>query len=121
MQRYVAAWERNDVDALVAMLAHDARMTMPPLPTWYQGREQIGAFLGGWVLAYPRRWRLIPARANAQLAFGAYIWDEAAQTFLPEAVMVVGLRGTQTEEITAFLTPGALRSLGLPAAVPAAP
>jgi hypothetical protein len=35
--------------------------------------------------------------------------------------MVVGLRGTQTEEITAFRTPDALRSLGLPAAVPAAP
>ena len=38
-QRYVTAWERNDVDAVVAMLAEDAKLTMPPAPTWYRGRE----------------------------------------------------------------------------------
>src|SRR4029453_3193140 len=46
VERYVNAWERNDVDAVVAMLAEDAKMTMPPLPSWYSGREQVAAFLG---------------------------------------------------------------------------
>ena len=41
VQRYVTAWERNDVDAVVAMLAQDAKLAMPPLPTWYRGREQV--------------------------------------------------------------------------------
>src|SRR5436190_2136471 len=44
VERYVAAWERSDVDAVVAMLAEDARLTMPPLPTWYRGREEVAVF-----------------------------------------------------------------------------
>ena len=119
VERYVAAWERNDVDAVVAMLAEDARMAMPPLPSWYRGRPQIGTFLRGMPLAGTTRWRLIPARANAQVAFGAYRWDQATQTFLPHALNVLTLRGSQIEETTAFLTPGAFRGFGLPGAIPA--
>src|ERR671913_394418 len=51
VQRYVTAWERNDVDAVVAMLAEDAKLAMPPLPTWYQGRDQVASFLSGGPLA----------------------------------------------------------------------
>ena len=47
VQRYVTAWERNDVDAVVAMLAEDAKLAMPPLPAWYRGREQVAIFLSG--------------------------------------------------------------------------
>ena len=119
VERYVAAWERNDVGAVVAMLAEDARMAMPPLPTWYRGRQQVAMFLGGGPLAGAARWRLIPARANAQVAFGAYRWDQTRQAFLPHGVSVLTLRGPQIEEITAFLTPGAFRGFSLPRAIPA--
>ena len=113
VERYVTAWERNDVGAVVAMLAEDARLAMPPLPAWYRGREHVAAFLSG--LLAGTRWRLVPARANAQLAFGAYAWDDKAQMFTPRAVDVVTLRGAQIQEITAFLTPAAFRSFDLPA------
>jgi RNA polymerase sigma-70 factor (ECF subfamily) len=119
VERYVTAWERNDVDAVVAMLADDAKMTMPPLPTWYRGREQVAIFLGGGPLAGATRWRLIPVRANGQLAFFAYAWDDKTQAFMPHAVNVLTLRGAQIQEITAFLTPDAFRGFDLPAAVPA--
>jgi RNA polymerase sigma-70 factor, ECF subfamily len=119
VERYVTAWERNDVDAVVAMLADDAKMTMPPLPTWYRGREQVAIFLGGGPLAGATRWRLIPVRANGQVAFGAYAWNEKTPTFMPHAVNVLTLRGAQIQEITAFLTPDAFRGSGLSAAVPA--
>ena len=45
VDRYVDAFERADVDAVVEMLAADGAFTMPPLPTWYRGREAVAAFL----------------------------------------------------------------------------
>ena len=118
VERYVAAWERSDVDAIVVMLTEDAKMTMPPLPTWYSGRAQVAAFLAAGPLAGQGRWRLIPACANGQASFGAYTWDDQTQAFTSHAVNVLTLRGTQIEEITAFLTPGAFRRLGLPDTIP---
>ena len=114
VERYVAAWERNDVEAVVAMLTEDARMTMPPLPTWYSGREAVGTFLRGWPLSDVKRWRLARTSANAQLAFGGYTWDEETGIFTPHSVNVLTLRGAEIEEITAFLTPEAFRHFGLP-------
>ena len=119
VQRYVTAWERNDVDAVVAMLAEDAKLAMPPLPTWYRGREQVASFLSRGPLAGTTRWRLIPTRANGQLAFGLYAWADKTQTFMPRAVDVLTLRGAQIQEITAFLTPDAFRNFDLPAILPA--
>jgi RNA polymerase sigma-70 factor, ECF subfamily len=119
VQRYVSAWERNDVDAVVAMLTEDAKLAMPPLPTWYRGRDQVAGFLGGGPLAGTTRWRLIPTRANGQLAFGLYAWDARTRTFRPRAVDVLTLRGDRIQEITAFLTPDAFGGFDLPAVLPA--
>jgi RNA polymerase sigma-70 factor, ECF subfamily len=118
VERYVAAWERNDVDSVVAMLTEDARMTMPPLPSWYSGREEVAAFLAGWPLSGEKRWRLVPVRANGQLAFGGYIWNDEARAFVAHSVEVLTLRGALIEEVTAFLSPDAARHFGLPDAIP---
>ena len=120
VQRYVTAWERNDVDAVVSMLAEDVKLAMPPQPAWYSGREQVATFFSRGPLEGTTRWRLIPGRANGQLAFGLYAWDDKAQAFMPRAVDVLTMRGAQIQEITAFLTPEAFRDFGLPATLPAA-
>lgn len=117
VERYAAAWERGDVEAIVAMLTEDARMTMPPLPTWYTGREEVAVFLSGWPHGGAKRWRLLPARANGQLAFGGYVWEEDKQTFVAHEINVLTLRGAQIEEITAFLTPDSFQHFGLPAEI----
>jgi RNA polymerase sigma-70 factor (ECF subfamily) len=66
---YVDAWERNDVDALAALLAEDVALTMPPIPTWFRGRDVVAAFLRDRPLADRHRWRVVPTRANGQPAF----------------------------------------------------
>jgi hypothetical protein len=54
---------------------------------------------------------LLPARANGQLAFGGYVWEEDKQTFIAHEINVLTLRGAQIEEITAFLTPDSFPTL----------
>ena len=45
VDRYMKAWETADVDALVTLLRDDARLSMPPTTSWYEGPDAIGAFL----------------------------------------------------------------------------
>jgi RNA polymerase sigma-70 factor, ECF subfamily len=111
---FLGAWERSDVDAVVAMLAEDAAMAMPPLSTWYRGRDAVAEFLRGWPLARQGRWRLVPVTANGQLAFAEYIWAEEQEAFVPHGITVLTLRGSQIAEITAFLAPEVFASFGLP-------
>ena len=114
VNRFSDAWERNDVDAVVAMLADDARMTMPPQPSWYQGRDAIATFLRGWPLSRVKRFRLLPTSANGQPALAGYIWDEQTRSFGAESIVVLTLRDDGIEEITAFRTPKLFPLFGLP-------
>jgi RNA polymerase sigma-70 factor (ECF subfamily) len=119
VERYVAAWERNDVDALVSMLAHDARMAMPPRPSWYSGREHVAAFMRAYLLTPRTRWRLVRTSANGQPAAAAYLWVERAGAFMPDCLHVLTLRGGEIEEITAFRSPKVFPTFGLPASIAA--
>jgi RNA polymerase sigma-70 factor (ECF subfamily) len=110
VQSYMDAWDRSDVDAVVAMLAEDATFAMPPLRTWYRGREAITVFLAGWPLSGVWRWRIVPARANAQSALAFYTWDSEAESYLPFALNVFTFRGAQISDVTAFVN----RSTRLP-------
>ncbi|WP_412769038.1 sigma-70 family RNA polymerase sigma factor [Micromonospora zamorensis] len=111
-RRYVTAWERGDVEAILAMLTDDARYSMPPLPRWYEGRDAIREFLLDGPLAV--RWRFVPTYANGQLAFGTYLWNPEASVFTAAALDVVALRGDRIAEVVSFLTPETLPMCGLP-------
>jgi RNA polymerase sigma-70 factor (ECF subfamily) len=107
---YVDAWERGDVDAVVAMLAEDASFSMPPTSRWFRGREAIRAFLPTGPMAMRRRF--IPIHANGQLAFGTYREHEGV--FVGNAIHVITLRGEQITDAVAFLMPQMLPAYGLP-------
>jgi RNA polymerase sigma-70 factor, ECF subfamily len=111
---FVEAWERSDVDAVVAMLTDEAAITMPPIPTWYRGREAVGGFLRRRPLARGRRWRIVPTSANGQLAFGFYLRDGEDGAFTAHHITVLTMRGRQIAEISAFLDAELLPRFGLP-------
>jgi RNA polymerase sigma-70 factor (ECF subfamily) len=69
---FVRAWESADLDALVALLTDDVFMSMPPMPFEYEGRDVVARFCAG-LFGAGRRFDLVPARANGQPAFGAYL------------------------------------------------
>ena len=114
VDRFVEAWERADVDAVVAMLTADGAMTMPPVPTWYRGRDAAAVFLERVPLRPGMRWRVVPVRANAQPAFGKYLWDEGRETFAAHSISVLTLDREEIAEMTTFLDADLLRRFGLP-------
>ena len=115
---FVAAWERADVDALAAMLAEDAVIAMPPMPTWYRGRDAVASFLRRFPLAPGMHWRVVGAQASGQLAFAFYLRRAQDPGFLAHSVIVLALDGPRIAEFTAFLVePEIFRRFGLPAAL----
>src|ERR687885_1299909 len=63
VERYVDAWERRDVDALVAILAEDVTFAMPPHPRWWRGRDDVIAGVANTGLPEVRQLR---TEANGQ-------------------------------------------------------
>jgi RNA polymerase sigma-70 factor, ECF subfamily len=113
VEQFVEAMERGDVDAIVALLAEDATFEMPPYPTWYRGRDAIA---DSWLMpgGPPGRLRFVPARANGQVAVGAYALDTERSRYVPVALDVLTLRGPRIENVTAYRTPELFPRFGLP-------
>ena len=101
---YMDALQRGDVPRVVSMLAEDAAWSMPPLPTWFGGREAITEFLEFGPLSGAWRWKHRPARVNGQVASAAYTWDEDEGAYLPFALDVITFEGDKIKEVTAFIT-----------------
>jgi RNA polymerase sigma-70 factor (ECF subfamily) len=104
VEGYMDAMGRGDVDRVVALLAEDAAWSMPPLASWYRGRDAIAAFLARAPLSGEWQWRHLPARASGQAAIGSYSRDAATGVYLPFALDVLTLRGGQILEVTSFIT-----------------
>ena len=120
VERYMDAWERGDVDAVVALLAEDATIAMPPMASWYRGADVV-VFISDWAFSGrlydmegDRRVRVLPARANGQPAIGTYAWNEEAGRFLPTVLQVLTFDGARIADITGFVDPSAFARFGLP-------
>ena len=109
LARYCDAFERHDVDALVALLHEDATFTMPPVPWWLRGRDHIRAALldpGGSCVGA----RLVSVAANASPAY----WQTRPGpdgVHVPFGLVFIDVVGPRVVGVTTYLD--ADRLLGL--------
>jgi RNA polymerase sigma-70 factor (ECF subfamily) len=104
LDRYLDAFGRYDVDALVDLLHEDATLAMPPHDLWLRGRDELRT----WFLTRAGECRgsaLVPLAVNGTLGFMQYRPSGPGGTFEPFGVTVLeGERGAITA-IHAFLDP----------------
>jgi RNA polymerase sigma-70 factor (TIGR02960 family) len=117
LERFTTAFEGSDVDALIAMLTDDVRLSMPPLPFEYRGLDAATQLLSRVLQHPPRRRRVVYTRANGQPAFAVYVLDERDGVFRSVGLIVATLAGTRVARLTRFET-SMLADFGLPRTLP---
>lgn len=120
--RFADAFERGDVDDVIALLVEDAWVTMPPEPFEYQGHAAIAAFLQhtGFTATDGRETRLVPTRANNQPAFAHYIREREATVARASGLLVLTLQGDGIAAITRFGNSALVAAFDLPLTLPPA-
>jgi len=119
LERYMAAVERLDLDAMTSLLTEDVVLTMPPNPFWFTGRDALVDFvrvsLDPASPAFLGHWRSLPTRANGQLAVGNYVRRPGTSVFRAQVLDVLRFEddGDHIAEITSF-EPHLFPAFGLP-------
>jgi RNA polymerase sigma-70 factor (ECF subfamily) len=114
LRRYMDAHERADARALAALLREDARLTMPPTPTWYEGREAVVTFHAQQLFVPEYQWRLVVTRANRQPAVAFYTRRPGESEFRASGIDVLRIEDGLVAQIDAFVLPHLFPAFGLP-------
>ncbi len=119
LDRYAAAFENADASALAQLLREDAVFEMPPMLTWFAGRDLIGRFLGTRVLGQPGDFKTVPIAANSQPGFAFYLLGRDGHHHA-HAVHVLTVADAGIAHIVSFNQPELFPAFGLPQVLPAA-
>ncbi len=112
LSRYVDAFERFDIDALVSLLHEDATMSMPPYDLWLRGAAELRKWLLG-AGAGCRGSRFAPVVANGSPAYAQ--WRPApGGGHEAWAVHVVGVSDGRIAGIDFFVDPDLFPLFDLP-------
>jgi RNA polymerase sigma-70 factor (ECF subfamily) len=117
VQRFMAAWDAVDIDGLVALLAADALLTMPPERTQLAGATAIGEFFR--TVPHDGRLdeiRLVPTSGNRQPVLAAYARGDDG-THEPYGLMVLQIEADRISGIFGFPEPRLFERFGLPPAL----
>jgi RNA polymerase sigma-70 factor (TIGR02960 family) len=101
LEQLVAAHERADVAAAVALMRDDVRVTMPPNPWCFEGLDVVRPLLERG-LPGPGEWRLVLTRANRMPAAASYLRDWDDTEFRAFKLDLIRLEGGLVAELTTF-------------------
>jgi RNA polymerase sigma-70 factor (TIGR02960 family) len=114
--KFADAYQAGDIDALVALLTDDVRISMPPIPLEYHGRDAATRFYAG-IIGH-RAYHLVPARANGQPAFATYLRSPTSTARHCTGLLVLTVTGNRISALTRFDN-NLLPAFGLPRLLPA--
>jgi RNA polymerase sigma-70 factor (ECF subfamily) len=117
LARYVRAFEARDADAFVAVVHEDVKATMPPSPTWLEGRAATVAFFRNMFAGRPGPLQVVRTAANAQPALAYYRSDGGGQPYLLRAIQVLSFRDGKIATIDHFMTKEVFPVFELPAEI----
>jgi RNA polymerase sigma-70 factor, ECF subfamily len=113
LDRFAMAFENADTSALAELLREDVTLEMPPLLTWFSGRQTVARFMASRVFARFGQFRMVPVTANGRPAFAAYTRARDG-TYHAHEILVPAVTKTGIARIVAFLSPELVRMFGLP-------
>lgn len=103
VQALIEIHEGADAGRAAELLAEDVRVTMPPNPWLYEGREAVLAlFEFGTGYNGPGEWRLVATAANRQPATASYLRDWEDTVFRAFKLDVFDMREGLVAQITTF-------------------
>jgi RNA polymerase sigma-70 factor, ECF subfamily len=115
LAKYVDAFQRYDMKALLTLLREDALQTMPPFELWIQGADNITAWMQQPGPSACAGSVLVPVRANGVLAWGQYKPDPEQGGLAAWGLQVHEVAGGKISRMTYFLDSERLFPLfGLP-------
>jgi RNA polymerase sigma-70 factor (ECF subfamily) len=112
LDQFAAAFEDGDVSALAELLRADAALEMPPMATWFAGRETVTDFLAR-LFADAGSFRLMPVTTNGQPAFAAYQLETTGDS-RAHAILVPAFTKMKITRIVIFLGTALFGLFGLP-------
>jgi RNA polymerase sigma-70 factor (TIGR02960 family) len=104
LDAFIESHERGDADTALALLTDDIRVTMPPHPFLYEGRDAIvGLMRVAFGPPEPMgEWKVLATRANRMPAAAAYLRAPGESTFVAFKLDVLRVRDGRIAEITTF-------------------
>jgi RNA polymerase sigma-70 factor (ECF subfamily) len=72
VDRYMAAFERADIEGIVRLLADQVILEMPPMWNWFVGPDDYSGFMSRVFDTRGSDWRTVPISANRQPGMAAY-------------------------------------------------
>src|SRR5580658_6003972 len=113
LDRFAAAIQNADGSVLAELLREDVALEMPPVLTWFTGRQMVAGFIAAHFLTEPGGLQLVPVLANGEQAFAVYQRDPAG-AYHAHAVLAPTVTATGIARIIAFQDTGLFASFGLP-------